>query len=335
MEGFAWGVLAGAAVGNCGLQVWGALRAGMRFSPVVNLGHPDLRRYLSLTLPLMVGLTMTFATEIFLKFFGSFLAPGAIAALNYGLRVVLMIAGFGGQALGMAAFPFLARLVAEKRDEQMNQLLFTALRYLAIVIPLAALVMVLRREVILILFERGRFDAEATALCAQVLAYLLPGPVAFAAQTVVVRGFYARQQTLYPTVWASASVVMSIPFFFLGTRLAGVSGLALALAFSALLQVVLLFGLYCRRQAPGQAGPVYRAYGKMIAAAMAAGLAAAAVKRLVFAEPTTFGQALGVCAAVTAVFAPAILLAGRLLNVAELGRVYERLKAAVPKRAKP
>jgi hypothetical protein len=73
----------------------------------------------------------------------------------------------------------------------------------------------------------------------------------------------------------------------------------------------------------------------MIAAAMAAGLAAAAVKRLVFAEPTTFGQALGVCAAVTAVFAPAILLAGRLLNVAELGRVYERLKAAVPKRAKP
>ena len=53
MEGFAWGVLGGSLVGNFAIQIWGARRIGMRFAPVWQWRHPDLWRYLRLTLPLM------------------------------------------------------------------------------------------------------------------------------------------------------------------------------------------------------------------------------------------------------------------------------------------
>ena len=62
MEGFSWGVLAGAFGGNFALQYWGARRVGMDYRPVVDFRHPDLRKYIVLTLPLMLGLTMTFST---------------------------------------------------------------------------------------------------------------------------------------------------------------------------------------------------------------------------------------------------------------------------------
>ena len=112
MEGFAWGVLAGAFAGNFLVQLWGARRVGMVFRPSPDFRHPDVVRYVRLTLPLMVGLTMTFSTEIFFKFFGSFLPRGGIAALNYGLRIMLMLVGLFGQAAGVASYPFMARLAA-------------------------------------------------------------------------------------------------------------------------------------------------------------------------------------------------------------------------------
>ena len=145
VEGFAWGALGGALIGHFVLQILGGGRQGMHFSLVFDWRHPDVRRYLLLTLPLMLGLTMTFSTEIFSKFFGSYLPAGAITHIDFAWRIILMLVGFFGQAVGVAAYPFLARLAAEKRLDEMNRLFNNTLRYLALVIPVSLLVFVVRR----------------------------------------------------------------------------------------------------------------------------------------------------------------------------------------------
>jgi putative peptidoglycan lipid II flippase len=211
----------------------------------------------------MLGLTMMFSTEIFLKFFGSYLNRGAIAGLNFGLRIMLMLVAFFGQAVGVASFPYLARLAAEDKIADMVRLLDDSLRYLALVIPLAVCVMVLRREVVAVLFEHGRFDAAATEMTAGLLVYLLFGAFAFAAQTVVVRGFYALQNTLFPAIFSTVGVVLSLPFFIAGTYFMGAKGVALAISISATLQVFLLYGLWNRRVANPQGGQLIRFIGKV------------------------------------------------------------------------
>lgn len=241
MEGFAWGVLGGALVGNFAVQLMGARRAGMRFRPCFQFRHPDLKKYILLTLPLMVGLTMTFSTELFSRLFGSYLPAGSVSSLNYSLRIMYVLVGIFGQAAGVASYPFLARLLAEKKTAEMTRLLDGTLRFIFLVIPFSVLLIVLRHEVIRLIFQRGQFDAAATALTSEVLVFVLIGTVGFSAQTIVTRGYYASQNTLLPAVFGTLAVLVTMPVYFIGMKWMGVTGVALGLSVSAIFQAGLLY----------------------------------------------------------------------------------------------
>ncbi len=280
MQGFSWGVLAGAFVGNFALQWWGARKAGMKFSFIFDFQHPDLKSYIKLTLPLMFGLTMFFSMEIFMKFFGSYLPAGSIADLEYSFRTMHLLVAFFGQAVGVASYPFMARLIAENKLQEMNQLLNHALKYLALVIPFSILLMVLRHEVIFIIFQRGKFDAAATGHTSAVLIYFLIGAFAVAANTVVPRAYYAMQDTLFPAIYGTAAVIASIPLYVLGMKQMGAPGVALAVSLSAILQVFVLFVLWNRRSRNTGSIKVYWFYLKIMALSVPVGLALLGFKRL-------------------------------------------------------
>lgn len=264
MEGFAWGVLGGALLGNFGIQIWGARKVGMHFAPVWDWRHADLWQYLRLTLPLMFGLTMMFSTEIFTKFFGSYLPAGSIAWIEYAMRIMLMLVAFFGQAVGVASYPFMARMAAEGRMDDMNQLLNDALRYLCIVLPFAVLIIVLREEVVTLLYMRGKFTRADVVMTAPVLGCLMLGAVAFASQTVVNRGFYAMQNTLLPAVYGTLAVILSIPLYYAGMHWMGLKGVGLAVSVSAIGQVAIMYAVWNRRSRNSGSGQVYRFFLKMI-----------------------------------------------------------------------
>jgi putative peptidoglycan lipid II flippase len=329
MEGFAWGVLAGAFIGNFAVQYFGAKKVGMKFFPAFDFRNPDLIRYIKLTLPLIVGLTMMFSTEIFLKFFGSFLPPGSIAGLNYGLRVMLMMVGLFGQAVGVAATPFLSRLAVEKRFDEMNSLLNTTLRYLGLVIPFSVLFIVLRKEVVTILFQRGQFDQAATALTSQVLLFLMTGAFAFAAQTVVVRGYYAMQNTLLPAAIVSFTVLLSVPIYIIGMNLMGVSGIALAISISSILQVMLLYFVWNRTSGNSQSRKVYLFYGRMFILAAILGGILEPLKNLIHLQlaENTFFNSLIICLIVGTLFLFFIVVIAKRLDIPEITDTINQIKA--------
>ena len=331
MEGFSWGVLAGAFVGSFALQLWAAKRVGLHFRITFDFHHPDLKKYVLLTLPLMVGLTMMFSMEIFMRFFGSFLPPGNIAALNYGKTIFLVPVGLFGQAVGAASFPFLARLYADDNIQEMNNLMNNTLRYLALVIPFSVLLMVLRNEIVLILFQRGRFDPAATALTGRVLLYLLPGAFALSAYTIVVRGFHAMQNTLFPAVFGTMAVLLSLPFYWYGMKLLEAGGIAMAVALSAILQVMVLYMIWNKRSANAESRRVYKFYGKIIMISLPLGLVLVQIKAMLFPVvwTTTFWGSVMICVVVTGVFLLMLLIVGRLLGIKEIadlgGRLTRRL----------
>ena len=328
MEGFAWGVLIGAFAGNLLVQFFGARNAGLRYLPLFDLKHPDLKKYIYLTLPLMVGLTMTFSTEFFFRLFGSYLSEGSIASLNYGLRVMLILVGLFGQAVGTASFPFMSKLAVENKIAEMNQLLNRTLRYLALVIPFSVLIMVLRAEVVRLLFQHGNFDAVAGAKTADVLIYFMIGAFAFAAYTVVVRGYFAMQNTLFPAIYGSAAVVLSIPLYIAGTKLLGAAGVALAVSLSGIFQVGLLYALWNRRSGNPESRGVYFFYLKMMIFSGALGLTLAWFKSVALYRidsMTLFGS-LVVCVIIGAVFALILLAAGYGLKINEITGLVDKIK---------
>lgn len=327
MDGFAWGVLGGAFIGNFILQYWGASKMGMKWYPVFQMKHPDLRRYVLLTLPLMLGLTMTFSTEIFLKFFGSFLPRGGIAALNYALRIMFMLVGLFGQAVGTASFPFLARLAAEKQFERMNRLLNSSLCYLSVVIPFSVLLMVLRYEVITIIFQRGRFDVAATHLTAGALLWLLTGACGFAAQTVVVRGYYAVQNTLLPAILGTVAVVAAVPFYWYGLQIAGIAGVAMAVSVSVVIQVLLLYGIWCRISQNSMWKSVVETYGKIAGLSVCLWGILEMLKKSLYTvtDAASFAGAWIVLSGVAVAFVILLTAGGYLLRIREITELLMQL----------
>jgi putative peptidoglycan lipid II flippase len=208
----------------------------------------------------MIGLTMVFSTELFSKFFGSFLSPGAIAWIDYAMRVMLMLVGFFGQAVGVASYPYMAQLAVQGRLSELNDIINKILRYLSMVIPVSILVAVLRHEIVYVLFERGQFSPEDTKMTALTLSCLMVGAIAFISQTVVNRGFYATQNTLLPAVFGTFAVVLSLPMYWVGLKMMGVAGVGLAISASAILQTIFLFSVWNRRSNNKDAIGVYRAY---------------------------------------------------------------------------
>jgi putative peptidoglycan lipid II flippase len=280
----------------------------------------------------MVGLTMTFSTEFFFRFFGSFLPAGSIAVLNFSLRVMLILVGIFGQAVGTASFPYMARLAAENKLSDLILLLNRTVRYLALVIPVSVLFMVLSPELVRILFERGRFDHSATQLTADVLVWFMAGATAYTAYTVVVRGYYAVRNTLFPTLFGTAAVLISIPLYPLGMALMGVAGVAFAVSFSGTIQAAVLFYLWGRRSGHTGQGEVGCFYLKiallsLILAAVLVGLRRLLVEML---DATSMAGSLVVSALVGSAFMGLILLAGYGLKISEItdfaDRVLQKLR---------
>jgi len=327
MEGFAWGVLGGALVGNFTIQIWGARRVGMHFSPVWDWRHADLWQYLRLTLPLMFGLTMMFSTEVFTKFFGSYLPPGSIAWIEYAMRIMLVLVAFFGQAVGVASYPFMARMAAEGRIADMSQLLNDTLRYLCIVLPFAVLIIVLREEIVTLFYMRGEFTRADVLMTAPVLGCLMLGAVAFASQTVVNRGFYAMQNTLLPTAYGTLAVILSLPFYYFGMKWMGLKGVGLAVAVSAIVQVAIMFVIWNRRSGNAGSGEVYRFFLKMVLVSIPlAGLLMVLRRWIVtMVEPHTFYGSFVTAAALGSAFLVLLLILGYGFRIREITVLLQRL----------
>jgi len=105
MEGFCWGVLVGAILGSFALPLLAA-RTGeqgtLRYRPLFR--HADLKRFILLALPLMLGQSVVVLDEQLLRVFGSLTVEGAVSWLNYARRVMLVPVGVVAQAAGVQRF---------------------------------------------------------------------------------------------------------------------------------------------------------------------------------------------------------------------------------------
>lgn len=246
IEGFAWGVLIGAFIGNVVVQLPGIIKCGVKFSPRFNIFDRDLIEYTLKTIPLILGLGMTFSNEIFFRFFGSFLPEGSTSSVNYALRTTMMVVAVFGQASGVAFFPFLSRMAAEKQFEKMAELLNTVLLKIGIyLIPLSCIMIVLSKQIISVLFEHGRFSSQSTIETSGIFSVYLIGTFAFSASIIVARTFYAMQNTLLPMIISTITSAISIPLYIYFSRLFGGKGIALAAITGITLQFAILYIIWC------------------------------------------------------------------------------------------
>ena len=249
-DGFAWGVLIGAALGPFALPLVGCMRSKMRWYPIFSFANPDLKTYLWLSFPIMIGFSIVVVDEWIVKNQASYLSAGALSYLQYGRTLMKVPIGVFGMAIGVASYPTISRMVAAGGVVEAYGTLAHAVRLTLFVTFAAQICLTLagfEATYLIWGFLSHRFstaDAEATG---SVLAFLSLGLAGWAAQTVISRGFYALGSTWLPTVVGTAVAFCAVPLYVVLRREYGAIGLAVASAIAILVYVLLLGWLQYRR----------------------------------------------------------------------------------------
>lgn len=228
VEAFSWGVLLGALLGPFLVPALMA-RGHVRWLPPAAETADDVKHFFRVALPLMLGASLLTVDEWLGRYFGSRLDEGTITALNNARRLMLVPVALIGQAVSVAALPFLSKLLAEDRYDELERTLRTTLRSTAMLGMLAASALaLLALPLVRIVYERGAFTPEWTRSTAELLRILAAGVPGFCLQSVVLRGFYAREHTLAPMVLTTLAMVATIPVYAILSVDLGPNGLAWA-----------------------------------------------------------------------------------------------------------
>ena len=327
MTGFAVGVLGGAIAGNFLLQIYGAYRAGARFSPNFDVRHPGFWLFLKLSVPIMLAVSLSFTDDWIIRWFGSYLQPASITWLSYGKTLMRVPLGIVGQGVGVASFPVLAQLYSEKKFDELNQTLNSIFKGIVfLLVPISALTIAQSLPLVHLVFSHTRLQAPDMQATAVTLAFFSIGMFAWGAQYNLARGFYATRDTITPAVVGTAMTLLNLPLYWWLVKRSQHVGLALASSLGIIAYTIVLFVLLNRRTKNHDEAALAVFFVKVTAASLVSGYAC--YRMVGWLETRMRWQApLGTLALLTIASTIGVIVLGvslKVLRVAELESYLQR-----------
>lgn len=262
VRGLAWGVVAGACLYLL-LQLpalFSVARAGAstaptaRYTPTLGLRDTSVQQVLALMLPRVMGIGVVQLNFWVNTWLASQMQPGSVAGLQYGFSLMLMAQAAIAQSVAIAAMPtFSAQHALGKLDELRGSLAASLRGILLLAAPASAGLIILREPIVTLLYQRGQFDAQMTALVSWALLWYAAGLVGHSVLEVLTRAFYAQQDTRTPVIVGATAmalnVVLSLAFSAMFARAGWMphGGLALANSVATALEMAVLYILMRRR----------------------------------------------------------------------------------------
>ncbi|WP_431281889.1 murein biosynthesis integral membrane protein MurJ [Humitalea sp. 24SJ18S-53] len=283
----AWGVMLSGIV-QLGLVWWAARDAGMAIGLVgIPRLTPAVRAVLRRMGPGIFGAGVTQLNLAIDVIIASTLPAGAVSFLYYADRVAQLPLGVIGAAMGTALLPLLARQLRMGQPLAAHRSQNRALELsLLLTLPSAVALALLAEPIIMALFQRGAFSADAaSATSAALVAYAFGMPF-FVLVKVFAPGFFARGDTSAPVKIGLVAVALNLALnLSLSPFLAHV-GIALSTAIAAAVNAGLLAVVLMRRRQLVFDARLRHRVPRMLAAVAVMGLVLAAGRALLWpAEP--------------------------------------------------
>src|SRR5262245_55734409 len=263
------GVVAGGVL-QLAVQIPALLKSGWKIQFKLDLNHPGVRRVAKLMVPVIFGVGIVQVNVLVDTQFASYLAEGSVTAIYYADRVMEFVLGGYAVAISTVILPLLSRQAALRQiDELKTTLNFATRIILFITFPATSGLILLRREIIEVLFQHGDFDAASTALTAWALPFFALGLSAFAMVKIIVPAFYALEDTRTPVKVAFIAMLLNIALNAAFIRSLQNGGPALATSLSAFFNSLALLMIFCRRYGSFGVRDVAKSTAKFLGASIA------------------------------------------------------------------
>ena len=238
---FAAGVVLG-GVFQLAFQLPFLWRRGMRFKFSLSFSHPAVRKVAKLMVPGIFGAGIIQIIFAISRIIASFLEEGSVSSLYYASRVQELALGLFSIALSIALLPTFSELAAHHDIQGMKKtLIFSFKLVFFVTIPAMVGLLVLNRPIIQVLFQRGVFDEQSTAMSASCLFFFSFGLPFISGVKILASAFHSLKDTKAPVIVAFFVMLSYISLSLILMKPLRVGGLALALSLSAVLNFFLLF----------------------------------------------------------------------------------------------
>lgn len=205
-----------------------------RFKPSFSFKDTDIVTMLKGLPSVAVTAAIAHINGLVDKMIASGSGSGSVACLNYGHRLMNVFSGMISTAIGTAVYPTIIQFVAEKKEKDLRELLRNVINALVfLIVPISLFCFLFSTELVTVAFQRGKFDATASAITSQIFVGYCVGMIFTGLSSVITNVFYAygdTKKTLYISI---LNIGLNILFDLLFIRFFGVAGVAYATSLSA------------------------------------------------------------------------------------------------------
>ena len=279
IESLAIGVVVGSLL-HLAVQLRPLARERFRLSFHIDLGDAAARQVLLLMAPRALGLGANQITFMVNTMLATGVGLGAVTAYNVAFTVMQIPLGVIGFPLGVVLLPAMSRAMAAGSMHEFGQLIVRSLRLLLyVMLFITAVGIVLRRQVVTLLFDYG-LDEAAISLTADTLSFMFLGLAGHSLVIVLARAFYSGHDTRTPVLTALMDMLVSVGVAVATVGTLGLSGVALGLSCGAWFEATALGVLLWRRTPGAGLESLVRPLVVFGGGALLAGLTALVVVRL-------------------------------------------------------
>lgn len=255
IQGVVWGVIIGAFF-HLILNWFGMRALGYRYHFLLTQGNGDMKLLLKMSLPRFLTLALSQINLIYITTIATTLAVGSLSVFNFANNLQSLPLSLIGIPFAIAAFPLLSNYYQNAEWEKYFDLFYiTVKKVIFFVLPATVIFILLRAQIVRLVLGSGKFDWNATILTMETLGIFALSLLAQSLIPLLVRAFYALENTVTPFLIALISTFLNVtlsytlinlpvPSFlheYLHSQTLGVLGLALAFTISNIIQLILLW----------------------------------------------------------------------------------------------
>jgi putative peptidoglycan lipid II flippase len=216
-------------------------RIDFRLRFEIDWRDPRVRQVLLLMLPVTIGLGIVNLDQLLNTVFGALVSTAAPRAIDQAFRIYMLPQGVFSVAVATVLFPTLSRQAARRAPAQMRRTLGNGMRQInLLLIPAAALLIVLATPITRLVYQRGAFNAGSTHLVSIALFWFAFSLPFGGLNLLLTRVFFALQRPWIPTRFAAINMVVDIIVSVALYKPLGIAGLVIGTAVANIVMTGLL-----------------------------------------------------------------------------------------------
>jgi putative peptidoglycan lipid II flippase len=182
-------------------------------------------------LPVTIGLGIVNLDQLLNSTFGSLVNSAAPRAIDNAFRIYMLPQGMFSVAVATVLFPTLSRLANRRDAAGMRRAVGIGMRQISLLlIPSAALMMVLTTPIVRLVYQRGEFNSLSTHYVSVALFWFAVSLPFSGINLLLTRSFFAVQRPWIPTSLAALNMVVDVIVSIVLYKPLGIAGLVIGTA---------------------------------------------------------------------------------------------------------